>query len=159
MRAALLALLAGLALAAPARAQEQLPDGVVLPLEGLGAEEDLPPVPVTPEALEPESSIDSESAGAVASGSGAMLRGLDRLSGETVDLEIGAGATAALFRLSVSLSDCRFPVSDPSSDAYAHLTVRDRDEVVFDGWMVASSPALVALDHPRYDLWVLHCVR
>ncbi|MGB0800115.1 MAG: DUF2155 domain-containing protein, partial [Planktomarina sp.] len=25
------------------------------------------------------------------------------------------------------------------------------------GWMVASSPALNALEHPRYDIWVLRC--
>jgi hypothetical protein len=29
---------------------------------------------------------------------------------------------------------------------------------VFSGWMVASSPALSALDHPRYDVWVLNCI-
>ena len=29
---------------------------------------------------------------------------------------------------------------------------------VFAGWMVASSPALSALDHARYDVWVLRCV-
>ena len=29
---------------------------------------------------------------------------------------------------------------------------------LFSGWMLASSPALSALDHPRYDVWVLSCV-
>ncbi|MCW8843320.1 MAG: DUF2155 domain-containing protein, partial [Rhodobacteraceae bacterium] len=28
---------------------------------------------------------------------------------------------------------------------------------LFQGWMIASSPALSALDHPRYDVWVLRC--
>jgi len=27
----------------------------------------------------------------------------------------------------------------------------------FSGWMFAESPALSALDHPRYDLWVISC--
>ena len=31
-------------------------------------------------------------------------------------------------------------------------------EVAFSGWMVASSPALNALDHSRYDIWVLRCM-
>jgi len=32
------------------------------------------------------------------------------------------------------------------------------DKPVFKGWMIASSPALNALDHPRYDVWVLRCI-
>ena len=31
-------------------------------------------------------------------------------------------------------------------------------EPVFVGWMIATSPALSAMDHPRYDVWVLNCV-
>ena len=48
---------------------------------------------------------------------------------------------------------------DPASDAFTFLTIDDsRDrERVFQGWMVASSPALNALDHPRYDVWALSC--
>ncbi|OZA01113.1 MAG: hypothetical protein B7Y02_17840 [Rhodobacterales bacterium 17-64-5] len=47
----------------------------------------------------------------------------------------------------------------PLGDAWAHVTILDAGQTdpVFKGWMVASSPALSALDHPRYDVWVLHC--
>jgi hypothetical protein len=31
------------------------------------------------------------------------------------------------------------------------------DTPVFSGWMIASSPALNAMDHPRYDVWLLRC--
>jgi hypothetical protein len=146
-------LLASVLLAGPLAGQEGEP---LLLEEGLEAE-DLPALPVTPEALQPESSIDSETAGAVASARGAMLRGLDRVSGQSTDLTLASGQTKAMFRLEVSLSDCRYPVTDPSSDAFAHVTIRDRGEVVFNGWMTAASPALSALDHPRYDIWVLGC--
>ena len=27
----------------------------------------------------------------------------------------------------------------------------------FHGWMIASSPALSALEHSRYDVWVIRC--
>ncbi|MEM8579848.1 MAG: DUF2155 domain-containing protein, partial [Pseudomonadota bacterium] len=30
-------------------------------------------------------------------------------------------------------------------------------QTLFEGWMLASSPALMALDHPRYDVWVTAC--
>jgi hypothetical protein len=46
-----------------------------------------------------------------------------------------------------------------SPDAFALVQIKDwpRDETLFEGWMMASSPALNALEHPRYDVWVLRC--
>lgn len=96
----------------------------------------------------------------VASAPGAILRGLDKVSGTTTDMEIRAGQSATFGRLTIAVSDCRYPVGDPSSNAYAHVTITAEatDKPVFDGWMIASSPALSALDHPRYDVWVLRCM-
>jgi hypothetical protein len=100
------------------------------------------------------------SAEEVASASGAVMRGLDKVSGATTDLEIRSGQTTVFGSLTISVSDCRYPVGDPSSNAYAHVTITDPagKTPVFDGWMIASSPALSALDHPRYDVWVLRCM-
>lgn len=90
---------------------------------------------------------------------GAVLRGLDTVSGITTDLTVRNGETVEYGRLTVTVSDCRFPQDNPAADAFAHVTVRDvNDGAVFDGWMIASSPALSALDHPRYDVWVMHCI-
>ena len=54
---------------------------------------------------------------------------------------------------------CRVPRDDPKGDAEAFLSIRDLREPAprFSGWMFASSPALSALDHPRYDVWVVSC--
>ncbi len=95
----------------------------------------------------------------VRSGSGAVLRGLDRLSGDLSDLEIEAGRTKRLGRLAITLSDCRYPVNNPAGDAFAYLVIDDTamGTPLFSGWMFASSPALNALDHMRYDIWVLRC--
>lgn len=128
--------------------------GGVQPPEG---EDEIPPAPVTPEALAPESSVDSQAAQQVVDAKGAVLRGLDRVAGGTQDVTIANGGTAQIFRLDVSVSDCRYPKNDPGSNAFAHVTITDRGTQVFDGWMVAASPALSALDHPRYDVWVLGC--
>ena len=96
---------------------------------------------------------------AVTIGTGAVLRGLDKVSGETTDMVLTPGAQAALGRITVELAQCRCPRNDPAGDACAFVTVRTegQDEPVFSGWMIASSPALNALDHPRYDVWVLRC--
>ena len=37
------------------------------------------------------------------------------------------------------------------------ITDRNSRATLFDGWMVASSPALSALDDARYDVWVMAC--
>lgn len=89
-----------------------------------------------------------------------ILRWLDKLTGETADIELTTGQEAVSGRLSIRLDACRYPADNPSSDAEAHLTIRDASvaDPVFQGWMIASSPALSALDHPRYDVWVLRCV-
>ena len=88
-----------------------------------------------------------------------ILRWLDKLTGETADIELVLGQEAVSGRLTIRLDACRYPADNPASDAQAHLTIKDAgvDAPVFEGWMVASSPALSALDHPRYDVWVLRC--
>ncbi|MDZ7909794.1 MAG: DUF2155 domain-containing protein [Gemmobacter sp.] len=62
--------------------------------------------------------------------------------------------------MTIQLDECRYPTANPSSDAFAHLTISEekRETPVFSGWMMASSPAISALEHPRYDVWVLRCV-
>ena len=95
----------------------------------------------------------------VADATGARLRVLDKLTGEISDVTLNNGQSAAFGRLTVSVDACRYPADNATADAFAHLTVRDAGaaEPAFQGWMVASSPGLSALDHPRYDVWVLRC--
>lgn len=92
-------------------------------------------------------------------GSLVELRGLDKVNGHTETLNLQVGASANLFGVMVTLHECRYPADNPTGDAYAYLTIRDPKSGVtqFQGWMVASSPALNALDHRRYDVWVLRC--
>jgi hypothetical protein len=93
------------------------------------------------------------------SAKGGVLRFLDKLTGETGDMVLARGQSASNGRLTIQLDDCRYPTDNPASDADALLTIMDSAvaEPVFKGWMMASSPALSALDHPRYDVWVLRC--
>lgn len=94
----------------------------------------------------------------VVSGPGAFLRLLDKSIGRSTDVELATGETMILGRIAVRLLECRYPEASPESEAYAHLEIMDPDGLMlFQGWMIASSPALSALEHPRYDLWVLRC--
>lgn len=97
--------------------------------------------------------------GNVASGDGALLRGLDKISGTTTELSLGLGETVVYGRMAITLIACRYPADNPEAEAYAFLDIIDqtRGEQLFRGWMIASSPALNALDHARYDVWVIGC--
>ncbi len=147
------ALAVALVLAVPAAAQETTDDGT---------DDDIG-FTMTPEldlevGQEPEV-IEETQRGKAVTAEGVLLRGLDRVSGMTSDLEMTTGDTAAFGRLQITLGECRFPEDNPAGDAFAYLVIRHAADAapVFEGWMIASSPALNALDHPRYDVWVLRC--
>ncbi len=93
------------------------------------------------------------------SGAGIVhLRGLDTLNGRAQDVDVALGETTRFGHLEITADGCRAPDGD-AGDVHAHLRIRDirEDRLRFAGWMFASSPALSALDHPRYDVWVLSC--
>lgn len=90
----------------------------------------------------------------------ALLRGLDKISGRVTDIRAEVGAPAVYERLTITVGDCRTPPEDEAPDAFVFLKIADSKldgAEVFSGWMFASSPALSAMDHQRYDVWVLSC--
>ena len=90
---------------------------------------------------------------------GGKLRLLDKLTGQITDLTLSNGQSQSVGKLTVMLDSCRYPADNQTAEAEAHVTIVDASspKPVFDGWMIASSPALSALDHPRYDVWVMRC--
>jgi hypothetical protein len=95
----------------------------------------------------------------MAEAGGALLRGLDKVAGTASDIQLSVGQTVEFGHITVTLRECRYPAEDPSSNAYAYLIIADKGatEPAFSGWMIADSPALSALDHQRYDVWVIRC--
>ncbi|MGL4311166.1 MAG: DUF2155 domain-containing protein [Paracoccaceae bacterium] len=95
----------------------------------------------------------------VPAGRSALLRGLDKVSGDVTDITLVEGEATVFGSLSVELLECRYPPDRQASEAFAHLRIAESTggKPIFDGWMIASSPALSALDHARYDVWVLRC--
>jgi hypothetical protein len=90
---------------------------------------------------------------------GAVLRGLDKVAGAASDITLLAGQSVEFGQIVVGLRECRYPPGDPSSNAYAFVTVTDKgaEAPLFAGWLIADSPALSALDHQRYDVWAIRC--
>ncbi|CUH81380.1 hypothetical protein TRM7557_03389 [Tritonibacter multivorans] len=106
--------------------------------------------------LQPAQSVEQ---GRADSGALGELRALDKVNGHTQTSELPVGGSAQMFGVLVTLHECRYPADNPTGDAYGFVTIRNPQSgaVKFQGWMVASSPALNALDDRRYDVWLLRC--
>lgn len=87
------------------------------------------------------------------------VRVLDKITGEVGDVTLRAGSPVRVGLLTITLGECRYPARNPSGDAFEWLTILygNDSEPVFQGWMIASAPALNAMDHHRYDVWALRC--
>ncbi|MEM6622394.1 MAG: DUF2155 domain-containing protein [Pseudomonadota bacterium] len=89
-----------------------------------------------------------------------QLRHLDKMTGQTQTVDVAVGGEVLAGRLRIVLEACRAPESGAQHGTMAYLRIWDTkapDAPVFTGWMFAESPALSAMDHPRYDVWVLNC--
>ncbi len=135
----------------------QLEDGIILD-DGTVLDPIEPYQPPAPGSVVGEDVMTVEE-DVVVTGTGAMLKGLDKLAGTVEDLTLASGETVGLGWLQITLGECRYPVDNPSGDAYAWLVIREEAGAapIFEGWMIASSPALNALDHARFDVWVTNC--
>ena len=92
----------------------------------------------------------------------AVLRGLDKVTGRAETFDVPIGGEVDYGRLFVRVMACDQTALDEPLESAAFLQIRDparaKDaEMVFSGWMFASSPELSAMDHVRYDIWVLSC--
>ncbi|MBT4932859.1 MAG: DUF2155 domain-containing protein [Rhodospirillaceae bacterium] len=93
----------------------------------------------------------------------AVLQGLDKVTARVSTIEVPLGDTAKFGALEIIVRACdkRPPEETPESAAFLDVwEVRPGEPAVsiFRGWMFASSPALSALEHPVYDVWLLDCV-
>jgi hypothetical protein len=91
-----------------------------------------------------------------------VLRALDKITARITEIELPVGQEGRFGTLALTARYCRTrpPIEPPETYAYLEIDDLKRHDVrerVFEGWMVASSPALNALEHPVYDVWVINC--
>lgn len=91
-----------------------------------------------------------------------VLQALDKITARTSMIEAPIGEEVRLGTLGITARTClKTPPTEPPESA-AFLEVRTLDPgqppaALFTGWMFASTPALSALEHPVYDVWVIDC--
>ena len=92
----------------------------------------------------------------------AVLQGMDKVTARVSTIEAPVGEVVKFGALEIIARNCdkRPPEETPESAAFLDIWEVHQGEAavsLFRGWMFASSPALSAMEHPVYDVWVLDC--
>jgi hypothetical protein len=97
----------------------------------------------------------------------AVIRGLDKVTGQARDYTLTVGRAARIGSLEVIARTCRKSAPEETPEVAVYLEVFDNPPAregeeserreIFQGWMFASSPGLNALDHPNFDIWAIDC--
>ncbi|MEM9442734.1 MAG: DUF2155 domain-containing protein [Pseudomonadota bacterium] len=96
----------------------------------------------------------------------AILQGLDKITARISPIYATLGLPTYFGSLEIVVRACREtpPTEPPESAVFMEVRElppqadRDREpEMLFSGWMFASSPAVSALEHAVYDVWVVDC--
>ena len=101
-------------------------------------------------------------------GTAIVLRALDKVTAKTQDYTVEVGDTLKYGSLSIDAVHCEKRPPEELPETFAFLKIKDAKldgtgkktgeaETVFSGWMFASRPAVSALDHGVYDVWVIGC--
>lgn len=91
-----------------------------------------------------------------------VLRAMDKITARVSTVTVPVGDTVVFGSLQITARACdkRPPEETPEASAFLEIVEEKPGETPqqrFNGWMFASSPALSALEHPVYDIWVLDC--
>lgn len=92
----------------------------------------------------------------------AVLQALDKVTARVTTIDAPLNETVKYNTLEIIVRACdkKPPEETPESTAFLDIWEARPGEPmqgVFRGWMFASSPAVSAMEHPVYDVWVLDC--
>lgn len=102
-------------------------------------------------------------------GEAVQLRALDKVTARTFDYTVRIGESLDFGSLTIHAKHCEKTPPTSLPETYAFLQIDDRRFLdngrenaeaarLFSGWMYGSRPAVSALDHRVYDVWVIGCV-
>jgi Uncharacterized protein conserved in bacteria len=92
----------------------------------------------------------------------AVLQGLDKVTARISTIQAPIAEEVAFGTLVITARTCRKRPPEETPETIVFLEIVDdkpgeSPQLVFSGWMFASSPALSALEHAVYDIWVTDC--
>ena len=91
-----------------------------------------------------------------------VLQTLDKITGRVRTVEAPVEETFRFGTLDIVARVCRKRPPEETPESAAFLEIWDSKpgeaaHTLFTGWMFASTPAVSALEHPVYDVWVIDC--
>ncbi len=92
----------------------------------------------------------------------AAFAGLDKITGRLTKFDVYVDETVQYGALQLTLRAC---YTRPASEKQLTTAFIEVDQIdlrgeisrIFTGWMFADSPALNAIDHAVYDIWLVDC--
>ena len=92
----------------------------------------------------------------------AVFSGIDKITGRTTTFDVYIDETVQFGALQVTPKVCysRDDTEAQRVDAFVEvdeITLDRKIRRIFTGWMFADSPALNAIEHPIFDVWLKDC--
>ena len=92
----------------------------------------------------------------------AAFSGLDKITGRITNFDVYIDETVQFGALQITPRVCytRPPTETQRTSVFVEVdqvSLKGGTQRIFTGWMFADSPALNAIDHPVYDIWLVDC--
>lgn len=93
----------------------------------------------------------------------AKLQAMDKITGRVSMIDVPVNAEKKFGSLSIVVRSCKTRPAEETPDNFGFIDITDttldgKEYNIFKGWMISSSPATHALEHPIYDIWLLQCL-
>ena len=90
------------------------------------------------------------------------LQILDKITSKVKVLEIKINETINYKSLNIEIFTCYKTPPEEIPEDFVLLRIQDfmipnKNKLIYQGWMISSSPATTPLEHPIYDLWLKNC--
>ena len=90
------------------------------------------------------------------------LGALNKITAKLETIQISRDEKVKFGTLEITMRSCQSNPPEETPESVAFIEVVDYGQTnvateIFKGWMFASSPAISALEHAVYDVWVTDC--
>jgi len=92
----------------------------------------------------------------------AEIQILDKITAKVQTYEILNNKNLRVGSLNIEVFACFTSTPEEIPEDYVLIRIYDEinaeeDQLIYQGWMISSSPASTPLEHPIYDLWLKDC--
>ena len=91
-----------------------------------------------------------------------VLQILDKITAKVKSLEVDVNDKVIFESLNIEIYACHVNPPEETPEDFVLLKIFDNinienSKLIYQGWMISSSPAATPLEHPIYDLWLKEC--